>query len=263
MSIAQNGTAFDLTGDRNNPAIVLIHGLGLQRAMWRDFVPRLQHRYCILSYDLLGHGESCRAAEKPSLDSFAMQLKELLDELNIQQCALVGFSLGGMINRRFAMDYPERVTSLIIMNSPHQREAHEQQRVEARAAKSAAGGPAATLDSTLRRWFTTPYLDSHDAAVDRVRNWVLQNDPVNYAHCRMVLAAGVTELVDPTPPIEQPSLVITCEHDRGSTPKMSAEIAAEITGAKFHIVPRLQHLGLLEEPEIFIDLIENFLETNL
>ena len=53
MPIADNGTAYDVAGNGKNPAIALIHGLGINRQMWREFVPALSQRYYVLSYDLL------------------------------------------------------------------------------------------------------------------------------------------------------------------------------------------------------------------
>ena len=260
MPTTANGTAFDLTGDRNHPAVVLIHGLGLRRLMWDHHVPTLKQNHCVLSYDLFGHGDSDPPATEPTLKLFADQLRDLLDELAIAKCTIVGFSLGGMINRMFAMNHPDRVESLVILNSPHERDPEEQRLVEQRATQTAAGGPASTLDSTLARWFTPKFLASQSKEIDRVRNWVLSNDLQVYTACRVVLATGVKELINPNPPIFKPTLVATCENDSGSTPRMSHAIAAEISQAKTVIVPKLRHLGVLEEPNVFVGLILNFLE---
>lgn len=89
-------------------------------------------RYRVLSYDLYGHGESSRPSATLSLTLFAQQLRELLDELNIEPCTGVGFYMGGMINRRFAMDYPECTSALVILNSPHERSPEAQKLVEDR-----------------------------------------------------------------------------------------------------------------------------------
>lgn len=59
--------------------------------------------------------------------------------------------------------------------------------------------------------------------------------------------------------IARPTLVMTCEHDSGSPPAMSRAIAREIAGAEVEIVPALQHLGLIERPELFAAPVEEFL----
>ena len=180
--------------------------------------------------------------------------------LSIGACHLVGFSLGGMINRRFAMNHPDRVLSLVILNSPHERSHGAQALVEKRAADTKWGGPAATIEETLVRWFTPAFLTESPNVVAVVRDWVLANDPQSYAACRAVLAHGVHELIRPEPAITNPTLVITCENDSGSTPAMSHAIASEIIGAQVEIIPRLQHLGLIENPDLFTASILRFIE---
>jgi pimeloyl-ACP methyl ester carboxylesterase len=135
--------------------------------------------------------------------------------------------------------------------------------VEERAAQTVEGGPAATIDATLERWFTPHFLKTATGPVAQVRTGVLANDPATYAAFRQVLAIGVIELIRPQPAIAAPTLVITCEHDSGSTPAMSRAIASEIEGAETLIVPGLQHLGLIERPELFIQPILRFLTRSL
>ncbi|MEM7221582.1 MAG: alpha/beta fold hydrolase [Pseudomonadota bacterium] len=257
---SDNGTAYALSGPADGPLVVLIHGLGLNRGCWQWHMPALTARARVLTYDLYGHGDSAAPPAKPSLSLFAAQLRELLDELQVEASALVGFSLGGMINRRFAIDHPERVAALAILNSPNERGPEAQRLVEERAAQSAAGGPAATLDATIERWFTAAFRSGRPEVIALVRDWVLANDPASYAQCREVLAKGVTELVRSHPPIDRPTLVMTAEHDSGSTPAMSRAIAAEIPGARFLIVPSLQHMGLVEAPDLFTEPVLDFLD---
>ena len=249
-----------MSGRADTPVIVLVHGLGLNRHVWHKYSSRLAHRYRVLSYDLYGHGESAPPPGIPSLTTFSEQLLELLNELAIERCSIIGFSLGGMINRRFAMDHPERLRALAILNSPHEREPTAQKLVEQRALDSAAGGPGATLDATIERWFTADFITRHPDFIATVRGWVLANDAESYALCRRVLAFGVVELIRPQPPIIHPTLIITCEHDSGSTPAMSQAIASEISGAQVIVVPGLRHMGLTENTSFFITALVEFLE---
>jgi len=256
-----NGTRYNLSGPTAAPVLAFIHGLGLNRRIWDKFVSRLAPRYRVLTYDLYGHGDSVAAPVKPSMSLYARQLIELIDELGIERCSLVGFSLGGMINRRVAIDHPQRVAALAILNSPHERGAEAQALVEQRALDSAAGGPGATLDATIERWFTPQFRAAHDDYIQRVRSWVLANDARDYALAREVLAFGVVELIRPQPPITRPTLVMTCENDSGSTPAMSQAIASEIAGAEVIIVPGLKHMGLAENPGFFINALAEFFES--
>jgi len=201
------------------PVAVLIHGLGLTRAStWGAIAPGLADRFRVLTCDLPGHGETVQPDGPVNLSALGAQLFDLVNELAIGQAALVGFSLGGMINRRCGMDQPGRVSALAILNSPHERGPEAQELVEARARDTGAGGSGATIDATLERWFTPAFCGDHPDAVDRVRAVVLANDHPNYAAHRRVLAEGVRDLIRPDPPITHPDLVMTCENDSGSTP---------------------------------------------
>ena len=260
MSRAADGTDYDLTGPEGAPVIALIHGLGLHRGMWAPYVERLSQHYRVLSYDFYGHGQSGLPPATPSLTVYSEQLRMLMDEVGVDSAHIIAFSLGGMINRRFAMDHPGRVLSIAILASPHERGDEAQELVEQRARDSAAG-PAATLDAAIERWFTPGFREARPDYIQQVREWVLANDPANYAACRWVLANGVRELIRPDPPITHPTLVMTAEHDSGSTPAMSHAIASEIAGAKAIIVPDLQHMGLVEDVPAFTDPIIDFLEA--
>ena len=254
-----DGTAYELSGPEGAPVIVLVHGLGLNRRMWHWHEPSLSARYRVLNYDLFGHGDSAPPPETPSLSLFSRQLCDLMDFLGVVDGVIAGFSLGGMINRRFALDYPDRVRALVIFNSPHERTPEAQRLVEDRAARTAEGGPSATLDSTIERWFTPDFQAARPEVIAMVRQWVGANDPTIYALCRQVLANGVVELIRPAPPIATPALVITAENDSGSTPAMAHAISAEIRGAQTLIVPHLKHMALVEDPSLYNEPVMRFL----
>jgi len=260
---SNNGSAYELSGPDGAPVVALIHGLGLNRHVWQWHEPVLSSRYRVLNYDLYGHGESALPPTTPSLSTYAEQLVELLDLLGIERCAIAGFSLGGMINRRFAIDYPERLQALAIFNSPHERSPAAQKLVEERALHSDDGGPRATLDATIERWFTPAYRNREVEIIRMISEWVLANDHQAYAQARWVLANGVIELIRPDPAIDVPTLVMTAENDSGSTPAMSRAIAAEIPDAEAIIVPGLQHMGLVENPGSFSNPLLRFLDWAL
>ena len=262
MPIAPDGTAYDLVGSSEAPLIVLIHGLGLCRHLWADHLKTLSDDHRVLNYDLYGHGESASSPETASLKVYARQLANLMDYLHIEKAAIIGFSIGGMINRRFALDYPDKLSALAILNSPHDRGGEAQEQVEQRAAIVKEQGALATMDDALKRWFTSGYLTEGDGA-GKVRKWREQVDPESYAQAAWVLANGVRELIAPATPIIAPTLIITCENDTGSTPKMAHDIASEIAASQTIIIPKLQHLGLMENPDAFSKPILKFLEEGI
>lgn len=254
-----NGTTFEITKGMG-PAVVLIHGLGLNRQSWQWQVPALARRYRVVTYDLFGHGDACDPPEAPSLALFAAQLAGLLDHLQIQKAAVLGFSLGGMIARRFAMDHQSRLWALGILHSAHCRDGVAQEAVEARAHQARTDGPAATAEAALRRWFSDAYRLRNPEMMDLVRGWILANRSGVYADIYQVLAGGVAELVKPRPAISAPSLVMTGDEDHGNSSEMSSAIAAEIPGSSLVILNGLRHMAMAEAPDVFNAELLSFLD---
>ncbi|MEQ9675473.1 MAG: alpha/beta fold hydrolase, partial [Roseovarius indicus] len=95
-------TAYDIAGPEDGPPVVLIHGLGLSRAIWAGLMPALAAEHRVLSYDFPGHGQSGPATRKMSLERYAEQVRGLMDAAGMESATVIGFSLGGMINRKLA-----------------------------------------------------------------------------------------------------------------------------------------------------------------
>jgi len=241
------GTTYDLTGPDDAPVVVLIHGLGLTRAVWQWLIPDL-HRFRVVTYDLIGHGETAPPEGESTLKDLSDQLAHLLDHLAIDQAAIVGFSLGGMIARRFAQDYRDRTLALVILHSAHKRTEKQQGAILFRVAQAEDHGPEATVELALQRWYTEAAQATRPDLMDMTRQWILANKREVYVKLYRILAHGVDEIVAPQPRITVPTLVITGDEDHGNNPDMSIAIATEIPRARLVILKGLRHMALAEDP---------------
>jgi|TARA_B110000091_G_scaffold193192_1_gene218109 pimeloyl-ACP methyl ester carboxylesterase len=260
MTIAPDGTTYELTGPKSAPVVILIHGLGLNKDCWQWLTPDLVNSYRILSYDLYGHGGSVDPTKQPSLSLFSKQLSSLLDHCDISQGVIVGFSLGGMIARRFAQDAPKRSLAMIILHSPHTRSEAAQASILARVDQARIMGPQSTVEAALERWFTSGFMEANPNLMDKVRQWVIANSREVYHTIYSVLATGIDEIVKPNPALTLPSLVLTGEEDFGNGPEMADAIAVDIEGAKVLVFPGLRHMALVEAPTVVNKPILEFLD---
>jgi len=252
------GTTYDLTGPEDAPAVVLIHGLGLTRAVWQWLLPDLS-KFRVLTYDLLGHGETAPPKGQPTLKDLSDQLAQLLDHLNIDKAAIVGFSLGGMVARRFAQDHRDRTTALVVLHSAHRRTEKQRAAILYRVAQAEAEGPEATVELALQRWYTDAAQATRPDLMDLTRHWVLSNKREVYVKLYRILAHGVDEIVAPNPPITVPTLVLTGDEDTGNGPEMSIAIATEIPRARLVILKGLRHMALAEDPQAVNRPVREFL----
>ena len=260
-TLAPDGTNFTFSGPKTAPVVVLIHGLGLNKDCWQWMIPDLKDSYRVLSYDLYGHGGSSDPATEPNLSLFSKQLEDLLDYCEIQKAVIIGFSLGGMVARRFAQDAPQKSQGMVILHSPHKRSNAAQAAILKRVNQARTMGPQSTVEAALERWFTDPFRQANPKLMNKIRQWVMANRKEVYHTIYKVLATGIDEIVKPNPALICPSLVITGDQDFGNGPEMAFAIAAEIPGAKTLVLPALRHMALAEAPHAVNKPVRTFMDS--
>src|SRR5579875_3163424 len=106
--------ACQVTG--GGPAVVLVHGFGLDMRMWDDQAEHLAARYQVIRYDCRGFGSS--GPFDPAVAyTHAGDLRALLDHLGIGQAVLGGLSFGGRVVLEAAVADPERVRGLALLGA--------------------------------------------------------------------------------------------------------------------------------------------------
>src|SRR5947199_6082888 len=103
-------------GRRGTP-IILIHGLGNSAEVWAGLMPLLSKEYLVYAPDMPGFGKTPLAPEGTNVATHVLYLERFLNALGYPQVTLVGNSLGGWIATRFAVEHPERVERLYLLNS--------------------------------------------------------------------------------------------------------------------------------------------------
>lgn len=104
--------------------IVLQHGLGLSRRIWRPWLRRLPDGHPVVTIDLRGHGDSAAPWEEgdESIEGFGHDVLAVLDHLGIEAFHFVGESVGGTIGLHLAGRHPERVRSLTMCSAGYRGE---------------------------------------------------------------------------------------------------------------------------------------------
>ena len=141
--------------DRNNTdsTVTMIHCFGSNKKYW-DFHKKSFIDYNSLIIDVPGHGQSKLYDGPCTLSQIADDIVALLDHLGIQKIHLGGVSMGGMISQTLILKYPERVASLMLINTTCFISEDMHQLWEERSKQVLESGTKSVHDVLMRRWFT-------------------------------------------------------------------------------------------------------------
>lgn len=108
-------TYYETSGEGD--PLLLIHGLGSSTRDWEYNQPMLSQHYTVITYDARGHGQSDKPPGPYSIAGFAADARELLEAVADRPTHVAGVSMGGMIGLQLALDAPQLVRSLAVVNS--------------------------------------------------------------------------------------------------------------------------------------------------
>jgi pimeloyl-ACP methyl ester carboxylesterase len=248
----------------DRPTAVLIHGLSETREVWSRQQSFLEPSMRVFSYDIRGFGDSPTGSADGSVRQMADDLGQLLSAFATGPAWLIGFSMGGVIAQRFALDFPDLARGLILIASSCAvgRGGREffRHRIE-QVTKGGLESLAETNDSDARGCFYTDdeelINEYKELRVGAVR------DPAGYLNaCNAMLAIGENPLTPELGAIRCPTSVIAGEHDPYCPPKASKMISDAIPGAVLTIIEGVGHCMQFEASDQLNKRIENFIGDN-
>jgi pimeloyl-ACP methyl ester carboxylesterase len=252
------------------PAIVLIHGLGGNWQNWLDNIPHLAARNRVIAMDLPGFGESEMPHDKISIDFYAAWIRDLLETLGVEQCVLIGNSMGGQIAAEVTLRHPELVERLVL--------------VDAAGISAENFNKPATVEIMRRAdrlfsfWSKQVVTRSRRLALRRggrralMSLWVQNPDDLS-AQLVIELGRGTGKPGFPDAlraltqhpqrarlrQIARPTLIVWGASDRICPVRDAHEFHGAIRNSRLVILPDTGHLSMLERPDEFNALMDEFL----
>jgi len=254
------------SGNRGNPALLLLHGFTGTGSIWAAFAAGLRrHGFRTIAPDLPGHGRSSMAGEtaSASVERTADDLARHLTRGAAAPAGVVGYSLGARVALRLAIAHPEVVSGLVL-ESPSAGIADDAEREARRRADDqlAADIVRDGLEAFIDRWEQSPIFATHQRLNPRVaraqREFRLRNTAEGLAlSLRSAGQGSMQPLHDRLGEIYVPTLVITGALDP-ARPRAEL-VAAGIPDARLAVVSGAGHTPHLERPDAFRRLVIDFL----
>lgn len=247
------------------PPLVLIHGLTASSASFLSNLPALRERFTVVTVELLGHGSSDAPADAApyTADAQVNRTLALLDHLSIDRFLLCGHSLGGGVALRIALDAPERVIGLIVINSNAAAATPEWRERSRTSAKQTAARIRAEGTTFLRDSWVYPARSRRlppDAREALARDFD-RITPAGLAGTYESLVPNISAW-ERLPELAVPMLLVIGTRDEGFV-RNSVGFIAQLPGHLLRIVelPRAGHAANLESQEEFEQAVLEFADS--
>ena len=246
---------YEVHGD--GEPVLLIHGLGSSSRDWELQVPSFSVNYQVIVYDVRGHGQSSKPSGPYCMTLFAQDAIALIKALEIAPVRVIGISMGGMIGLQLAVDAPELVRSLVVVNSGPEmvvKSMKDRFRVYQRDLIVRVMGMRKMAEVLSQRLFPKP--EQGDIRKIFIERWA-QNDPRAYRESFKAIVGWT--VVDQLDVIRCPVLVVAADEDYTPVESKAAYVELLLRG-EMVVIKDSRHATPVEKPEEFNQVIIEFLD---
>jgi pimeloyl-ACP methyl ester carboxylesterase len=241
----------------NGPAVVLLHGFGEAGWVWKNQFNAIKDFQFIVP-DLPGSGRS-EMIEDMSMEGLAEAIRQLLNHLEIDQCSMIGHSMGGYITLAFAEKYPSLLNSYGLFHSTAFADTEEKKANRKKTIESIQeNGASAFLQNFIPGLYGSYFKQQQPNAID---NHLTQVADLTEA-ALIAYSRSMIERPDRTNVLKQnkmPVLFVLGKEDAAIPFQNTLKLASMPDILYIHVFEMVGHMGMIEEPEQSNHILNNFL----
>lgn len=272
----------DLSGDiklayvdegKGKETILMIHGLGSYLPAWKKNISELSKYYRVIAVDLPGYGKSSKLPHSGLMSFYAGVIAEFIQKLNLGPVNLAGHSMGGQISMVLALEKPELVKRLILVDPAGFEAFTAGQRNWFKDVMTPNLVRLTTVDAIETNLASNFYRMPDDARF-MIEDRIAMRDASDFeAYCLAVARSvhGMVEepVLEKLTRIKMPTLIFFGENDMlipnrylnpGFTSKIANTGAGLIKGSKLVMVPKCGHFMMFEKPDVFNTETRSFIQ---
>jgi pimeloyl-ACP methyl ester carboxylesterase len=236
--------------------LLLVHGFTGSSLDWTDVVEPLARGRQVVTLDHRGHGESANTGDAATytFDQLVADMSRLVDQLGLERLDLLGHSMGGVVAMRYTLRHPERVRSLILMDTAAG--------AQPGAADLLRGGFELVRTQGMLALYEAiqPFLgrgERADVMRARQRTKLEQMDPLAFTELGEELLT-YPSILDELATLDLPTTVVVGANDNGLR-AAADELAATIPAAVLVVVPDAAHSPQDENRDVWLATVEQHL----
>jgi len=246
--------------------LVLISGIGYPLWQWHKMVPYLAEHFQVITFDNRGAGQSDKPTGPYTAQMLAADTAGLLDALGIEKAVIMGHSMGGFIAQAMALDFPEKISKLILCSTNFGGPNHIPITSEAMTVLSDVTSDPLTRFTNGLKVSTAPgWADANPDFVEEWVEWRVAN-PLDVAAYQAQLAIGLAltsieaAFEIKLPNISVPTMIVFGAHDKVVPPENAELLAKQIRGSRVAIIPDAGHFFPIEVPEAASQIVIDFMK---
>lgn len=232
--------------------LVLLHGWGMNGDVWEGVVPELAQHFRVTVVDLPGHGRSVDGLVEYSLENIAKEVAAVIPP----DAVLVGWSLGGMVATRLTLDFPHKISKLVLVASAPKftRDTSWPNGVEPEVLDSFAGDLRGDFRHTMKRFIAIQSMGSENAKEEQR---VLRDRVFRHGHPQIAALEGGLKILhdaDLRPElgnVTQATLIMAGEYDSLFRKQAAEEASRFFPHARLSVIKGAGHAPFLSHPGIF------------
>lgn len=229
--------------------VVFAHGTLMDRTMFDPQLAALRGEYRAVAYDLRARTDRC--ADEYYLSDLVEDCAAFLDGKGIDSCVLGGMSMGGFMAMRFAVEYPERVDGLVLVDTmamQHDESDREQYGQMIEQTREAGDVPEGLADIVKNLLFGATTNEQNQELVDEwVDRWLSYPGEAIYRETSSWLHRD--DFTDRLPEIDVPVLITHGEEDISIEVEEARDMSEHLPDARFEVIPEAGHSSNLENPQ--------------
>lgn len=237
--------------------------------MWQPQLDVLSQHYRCIVPDFWGHGQSDPApASMQCLADYASHVLQLMDHLSIPAFSLIGFSLGGLWASELTAMAPERVKSMVLMNSFVGLEPevmHAKYHAMLSTIRVNQAFPSVLIDQIVSLFFCRYSIEANLSAIDDFRQHLAglrQDAALEIAHMGKMMF-NRRDQFEAITQFTLPVLIMAGADDQVRTVLESYLMQDSIPGSEFVTTPSTGHMSPLEQPALVIQTLQQFFAKTL
>lgn len=247
-----------VSGKENSELILFLHPAFSDHRAFDQQIDFFSKKYRVITVDLIGHGLSKAKKSKDKIDASLTHIEKILEIEGFDKVNLVGVSMGSLIAQYFAINYPEKVSSLTALGgydlNKENKEVEKAQRYS-------------NFSLIMRAIFSMKSFRKKTAEItcytEKGRALFYETASL-YGRKSFVVMQGLQNIIKDRKKIETPYplLILSGEYDIELSKKMAKEWHSEIANSKFIMINNAGHSANIDKPLEFNNILKDFFEEN-